>query len=352
MSSFICSLTLHQLHQASFPISFNNQLSNIFPNLKYLTLTSWTSESIIKFIIDDIQQMKLLEKLVIRELSCSLTVRHTDFIEKIFNIKNPFLTKIIFDYDCDSFDFTNYSITCIPCYNIIDLTIQLDTLMDFSILIHFIPNISRLDVTLKNSSLEKVPFNIKLPLLKEFSIWDIHCYSEFDDIESLLLIVPFIEQFSLTISTRDFNLIDGIKLHSILPVQLKQFNYTVCYYSHESIDYFNIDKIKESWSSVPIVYSIYEHDKRLFLHTLPYLSSRLIIRSSLARNISIKDESHIYSKIDQIQIYATSNIADTFPIIRQCRRVRELTLLAANQSVILNSSSGRLARKLIQTKNF
>ncbi|CAF0755697.1 unnamed protein product [Rotaria sordida] len=332
IGSSVLSLTIHPLHQASFPSSFKHQISNMFPNLKTLTLTSWTSENLLSFIIDTIHEMKYLQKLIIQELSCSSSIRNIDFIEKIFNIKNNFLTDIIFDYDCDSFDSINHFINNIICHNILSLTIQLDTLMDLSSLIHFIPNIHRLDVSFKNSSLRKVPFNITLPYLKEFSVWAIHWYSQLDDLKSLLQIVPSIEIFSLTISTRDFNLINGTKLLSILPSQLKQFNYTVCYYPYENYGYSNIDIIKKSWQSIPVRYSISDIDKRIFLHTIPYTSSRLTIRSSLAKNMPNKDMYQIYSTIDQIQVYTMMNLSDTFPIIGQCRRVRELTLLTANES--------------------
>lgn len=338
----VLSLTIHPLHQASF--SLKEQISNVCPNLKTLTLTSWRSENLLLFIMNAIPQMKYLQKLVIQELACSSTIHDRDFIEKIFNNKNPSLTNLIFDYDCDSFNLINYSVNNIISYNILYLTIQLDALTDLSSLIHFIPNIYQLDVSLKNSSLKKVPFNIKLPSLKIFSLWAMHWYSHLDGLISLLPIFPSIEQLSLAISTSDINLINGEKVLSILPCQLKQFNYTVCYYSQEDYNQLNINIIKNSWQSIPIVYSINEIDKRIFLHTLPYSSSRLIIRSSLAKNISSKDMYQMYSTVDQIQVYAMTNLSDTFSIIGQCRRVRELTLLTINEPIISSSqseSSGR-----------
>jgi hypothetical protein len=316
-------------------------MSNIFPNLKTLTLTSWTSENLLSVMIESLQQMTYLEKLVIQELSCSSIIKDGNFLEKIFNIKNNFLNKIIFDYDCDSFNLNNYLQNNFISYHIIYLTIQLDTLLDLSIVIQFIPNIYQLDVSIRNSSLKPVPFTTTLPFLKEFSIWTIHWYSHFDDLIPLLSIVPSIEKFSLTISTRDSKLINGKNLFSILPSQLKQFNYTVCYYPYENDDHFNI----KSLQSIPVIYSISEIDKRIFLHTLPYSSSRLIIRSNLAKNIPTKDIYQMYSKIDQIQVYTMTNLSDAFPMIGQCRRVRELTLLIANEPIIPDpqtTSSGRL----------
>jgi len=46
----------------------------------------------------------------------------------------------------------------------------------------------------------------------------------------------------------------------------------------------------------------------------------------------------MYSKIDQIQVYMMRNLSDIFPIIGQCRRVRELTLLTGNEPI--DTSSG------------
>jgi len=344
IGSSVISLTIHPLHQASFPSSFKQQLSNIFPNLKTLTLTSWTSENFLSIMIEGLQKMNYLEKLVIQELSCPPTIQHIDFLEKIFNIKNNFLKNIIFDYDCDSFNLNNHLKNNLISDHILYLTIQLDTLLDLSILIHFIPNIYHLDVSIKNSSLKPVIFKNTLPFLKEFSIWIIHWYSHFDDLIPLFSIVPSIEQFSLTISTRDFDLVNGKKLHSILPSQLKQFNYTVCYYPYENFDQSNIDIIQKSWQSIPVICSISENDRRIFLHTLPYSSTRLTIRSGLAKNMPTKNIYQMYSKINQIQVYTMTNLSDTFPILGQCRRVRELTLLTANESTISNSqatSSGR-----------
>ena len=68
IGSFVVSLTIHPLHHSSFPISLKQQMSNIFPNLKTLTLTSWTSENLLLLMIESIQQMNCLEKLVIQEL--------------------------------------------------------------------------------------------------------------------------------------------------------------------------------------------------------------------------------------------------------------------------------------------
>ncbi|CAF0762849.1 unnamed protein product [Adineta steineri] len=337
IGSSILSLTIHPLHQASFPSSIDQYISTIFSNLKILTLTSWKSEKLVSF-LDILQDMKYLHKLIIQELSCSILIDDRNLIEKVFNNKNSFLTNVIFDYDCDSMNLSNYSLNNIILHNINSLTIQLNTLTDFSRLIHFIPNIQQLDVSLKNSSLKTVPFDIKLLNLKIFSLWNINYYSNFDDVISLLTIVPVIEQFSLTISTRDSNLINGEKLFSIFPIRLKKFNYTVCYYLKQDHYPLDINNIINSWQSIPIVYSFSEIDERIFLHTLPYSSSRFIIRSSLAKNFPIKHMYQMYSKASQLHVYTMTNLLDMFPIIGQCRQIRELTLLATNnQSNILDS---------------
>ena len=338
IGSSVTSLTIHPLHQASFPISYKQQIFKLVPHLKTLTLTSWRSDYLVLAMMETLQEMHSLEKLIIQELSCSTTLPDIQLLEQIFSLQNKYLTNIIFDYDCDPFHLNNPSMNHSLSNHIDSLTIQLDTLNDLAILIQFIPHIHRLDVTIKNSSLESVPFPSTLPLLKELSIWSIHWYSHFIDMIPLLSIAPSLEQLSLTISTRDADLIDGEKLRSILPVHLKQFNYTVCYHRHGCFEQFNIDRLKNSWQSIPVIYSISEVDKRMFLHTLPYSSSRLMIRSSLAKSIPANDFYQMYSKVDQIQVYTMNNLSDVFPIVGQCHRVRELTLLTANEPAVLPSA--------------
>ena len=63
----IISLTIHPLHQSSFPLSFKFQLPNICPFLKHLTLTSWRSEYLLSYMMDSLRQMNCLEKLTIQE---------------------------------------------------------------------------------------------------------------------------------------------------------------------------------------------------------------------------------------------------------------------------------------------
>jgi hypothetical protein len=350
IGSSILSLTIHPLHQSSFPILFKQQLGMIVPYLKKLTLTSWRSENLLLNMFENLEQMNYLEKLVIQELSNSNAIEDRDFLKKILMIKNNFLNNIIFDYDCDSFNLNYSSKNYFLSDHLLYLTIQLDTIQDLSILIHFIPNIHQLDVTIKNSSLESASFQTSLPFLKEFSIWTIHWYSHFNDLISLFSIAPSMEQFSLTISTRDIDLINGEKLLSILPLQLKQFHYTVCCYIYENYEQFHIDRVIKSWQLIPVIYSFSENDKRIFLHTLPYSSSRLIIRSSLAKCMPMKEIYQMYSKVDQIQVYTMTNLSDVFPMLTLCRRVRELTLLITNELIISHSEttpSGKIIRFLI-----
>lgn len=343
IGSQILSLTIHPLHQSSFPGYFKSQLANLCPFLKNLTLTSWRSENLLELMLDNVKQMIYLEKLAIQELSCSSTTNDRTFLENILRIENGYLNKIIFDYDCDSFHLQDFfSLEYFHADHIRYLTIQLDSLTDLSILIHSIPEIIQLDVTIRDSSLESVSFTRILPCLKDFSLWCVHWYSHLTDLPVLLELAPSIERFSLTISTRDSDLIDGDKLRSILPSQLQQFHYSVCFHASECYEQLDLTRLLTSWQPIPIVYSICEEDKRIFLHTLPYSSSRLIIRSSLAKNIPRKDFSSMYSNINQIQVYTMKNLSDIFPILVQCRRVRELTLLTALDLTISHPTTGSI----------
>ena len=346
IGSTVVALTIHPLHQSSFPQAIQLQLSKLFSNLKTLTLTSWTSANLIQTMIDHLQEFEYLEKLVIQELTSSDDLSDWTFLKEIFTLKNRFLTNLTFDYDCDSFDLKKSVTTPCSSYNLQQLTIQLETINDFVYLTSFIPNIVHLDVSIKNSSLKCNLTFSKLLHLKRFSLWIIYWYSQYEDLIPLLAFAPLIEQIFVTISTRDLNLILGTRIHSILPTQLKQFHYTVCYNSYDDFDSNLIEQIKQSWSSLmPIRLSSNENDKRIFLHTLPYSNSRLIIRSSLAKNMPVDNLDEIYSKVDQIQVYTMTNISDIFPILKQSHRVRELTLLIPTKPTVpmANSQTIRLS---------
>lgn len=160
----------------------------------------------------------------------------------------------------------------------------------------------------------------------------------------MVKVAPWTETLSLTISTRDVKLINRETLVSVLPSHVKQLNYTVCYYSYDDSNLWNTEMIRKSWQDIPITFSISDIDRRVFLHTLPYCSSRLTIRSSLAKNISKQNRHDIYSTIDQIQIYHVMNLSDAFVTIGQCRRVRELTILATDESTTPLTSTGRSSK--------
>jgi hypothetical protein len=164
IGSSVLSLTIHPLHQAAFPLTFKGEMSNIFPNLQNLTLSSWTSEKLFSFLFEAIEGMNYLQKLVIQELSCSTSIRNMDFLEKILNINNSSLTNIIFDYDCDSFDLIDHSINLFS-HHILYLTIQLEKLLDLSFLIPFIPNIRLLALVL--IVYLKTPFRLYKKLERE-----------------------------------------------------------------------------------------------------------------------------------------------------------------------------------------
>lgn len=331
LSTSILSLTIHPLHQASFPESIRDHFSTTFPRLQTLTLSSWSIGHLSSWIGPSLEGLMHLKKLVIEELSCSPAVSESEFLDQIFQLKNPSLTNVIFDYDCDAFDPLNLSQLTVQCDYLLELTIQLGSSADFVALIRFIPNIRRLNVTFKDSSLGKVSFKNTLPHLTHFSLWAFHWYSVFHDLPPFISIAPSMTDFTLILSTRDADFLNGEKLKAILPAGLKQFHYSVCYYSSDSSPLMDFKMIQKSWNSVPIVCSISSIDRRIFLHTSPYRATRLTIRSSLAKALPPAPHSTTYSNINQISVYSLEYLSDTFPLLNQCRRVRELFLLTPNE---------------------
>ncbi|CAF3435500.1 unnamed protein product [Rotaria socialis] len=119
-------------------------------------------------------------------------------------------------------------------------------------------------------------------------------------------------------------MIDGKHVLSIVPSRVKQFNYSICYHLSDIDDDFNASIIIKSWKSIPIAYSISEHDKRIFLHTILYQPNRLSLRSLFNKNMSTDYNSQIYKKVRHLHVYDTNSLSEISGIVRHCRQILDL----------------------------
>jgi hypothetical protein len=322
----IRSLVIFELESPLFLTSFKN--NHIYYNLEKLTLVNWTDEKLILF-IDTLHGMKHFRKLVIQALDLTESIKNEDLVKKLFGTNDNQLTKVIFDHECDALSLRNddYDEECpINFPNIIQLDIELQTTKDLFQLINIVPNLEQLHITFKHSWSKILPNQQIFSHLREFSVYAMSWFSTFDDLKTLIQISPILENVSLVLVTHDYSMIDKQSVYSLLPSCIKKFDYSICYHSSDTNDTFHPIKILETWKSIPIAYSIYENDKRMFLHTVSYQPSRLSLRSLFNKKMSSELNNQIYKNVRHLHVYDTINLTETFGIIRHCRQILDLII--------------------------
>ncbi|CAF4130665.1 unnamed protein product [Rotaria sp. Silwood2] len=335
IESSIRSLVIFELESPLFFESFKN--NRIYQDLEKLTLVNWTDEKLILF-VDTLHGMKHFHKLIIQALDLTESVTNINLLRKILGANDNQLTHIVFDHECDALNITDDENCEITFPNINQLDIELQTTKDLLKLVQMIPNVEQLHLTFKRPWV-KVTVNQQIfSYLTELNVYAMSWFSTFDDLTTLIQISPTIENFSFVLVTRDYSMIDGQRLLSILSPCIKQFSYSICYHSSDKDDKFDPISIIKSWRSIPIAYSISENDKRIFLHTISYQLNRLSLRSLFNKKMSADVNSQIYSKVRHLHVYDTVALKEIAGIVRHCRQILDLivsirTLPSRNQDL-------------------
>jgi hypothetical protein len=319
----IRSLVIFELESPLFAQSFSHNY--LCPNLEKLTLVNWTDEKLILF-IDKLHGMNYFRKLIIQALDLTESIKNIILLRKLLSTNDNHLTELIFDHECDAFSLIDDEQYLIHFPNIIQLDIELRTTTDLFQLIQIVPNLEQLHITFKNSWIKISSEHQQFSYLKEFSVYAMSWFSTFDDLKTLIQISSSIENLSLVLVTHDYLMIDRKSVFSILPSSIKQFHYSICYQPSDINEEFNPNEIIQTWKSIPIDYSICENDRRIFLHTILYQSSRLSLRSLFNKRMSAPLNSQIYGKVRHLHVYNTINLIDTFGIIQHCRRILDLII--------------------------
>lgn len=323
--SVIRSLVIYELESPLFYEFFSK--NNFYPNLEKLTLVNWTDEKLLLF-LDTIHQMKSLDKLLIQALDLTESVKNIDLFKKILQCNDGRLRQVRFDHECDALSLTDDSISLLPQIypNIIQLDIELRTTTDLYQLMNIVPNVEQLRITFKHSWIKISSYEQRFTRLKDFSVYAMSWFSNFEDFKTLIQISSTIEILSLVLVTHDYSLVDRQRICSILPYSIRQFHYSICYQPSDNNDRFRPDEILQLWKDIPIAYSICEHDRRIFLHTISYQSNRLSLRALFNQKMSSTNDRCIYGKVRHLHVYDTMNLIDTFGVIRHCRQILDLII--------------------------
>lgn len=325
--SSIRSLVIFELESPLFLESFKN--NQIYECLEKLTLVNWTDAKLMLF-LNTLRGMKHFHTLVIQALDLTDLVTNINLLRTILGTNDNQLTHVLFDHECDAFNLIDEEDSVLTYPNVIQINIELQTTRDLLKLAKLIPNVVQLNTTFKRPWM-KIVFDQQLFChLTDFSVYAMSWFSTFDDLKTLTHIAPSIENLSFVLVTRDYPMIDGQRIRSILPNSVKHFNYSICYHSLDKDDDFNSTKIIASWQHVPIAYSISENDKRIFLHTISYQPSRLSLRSLFNKTMSADLNSQIYRKVRHLHVYDTISLSEICGIVRHCRQILDLIISIRN----------------------
>jgi len=249
-------------------------------------------------------------------------------LDRIFTANNNQLNSILFDDDSMVFSLEDQPHQILYS-NIQKLSVDLQTIDDLHRLFTLLPELISINVAINKDPTKPNKINEHIPIitLKQFQLQSFGPSWNLDDLESILKRIPNVEELSIAIeSNDDTRLIDGQNLFCLLStLVLKKFNYFLRFYDlSSSIDYTNI---LSTWQQFKQEFVCIKSDDKetLVLYTLPFSFSFLILPSSIAKN-----EVFIESYAPQVKILTlcgvSTNIVDTFTIIKKCDRMHSLTL--------------------------
>lgn len=330
ISSLVISNQWKGILSNLFTKYFGEKMSLTFPNLRQLTFVSF-SDTKLKLFLDNLQNLRELQEIIICHM-CRLSTDTTDpetILHKIFTSNNNQLNSVLFDDDSMVFNFQNKTNDILFYSNIQKLNIDVKTVDDLHRLLTFLPQLISINVTINEDSTVSDKSNQTDPIitLKQFYLQSFGPLWSLDDLNSVIKRLPNIEELSIAIETNDDNrLIDGQMFFSLFStLSLKKFNYFLRYYDlSPSIDYTEIVSTWEQFDQEFVCIKC-DDKKHVILYTLPFIFSFLILPSSIAKN-EVFRKSYAPQVKNLTICDVSTNIIDTFTVIKKCRRVENLNL--------------------------
>jgi hypothetical protein len=146
--------------------------------------------------------------------------------------------------------------------------------------------------------------------------------------------IPAVENLSLQISSQDDYFVNSEqKMFDILPKTIQEFNFSLRYFYHivEEIDHNALSK-----SRFPMICLIDENLQQAVLHTIPYRFPLYNISFPMAKQMSAAEN---YKNVEMFYDYNGMTLAETFPIIARCRRIKEIAIQLHDKKDDLSSGT-------------
>jgi len=314
-----------------FHFYFGHQMKDIFPNIEHLILVAFSGNELNDY-IESISDLPYLNKLTIHD-RYNVTEEYKQILfDKILSANKNRLKKIYFNRHSESLSINQ--INSIIYLNIIELSIHLERLVDLRYLFKLIPNIHQLSIVIdKQLENEIIEFDeLIMKNLIDFQMESTRRSWIFDEISSLIKQMPFLKSLSLDLFSRDFYLLDGQQILSILSINtLQHFNYEIKYTADEYLE--SLDNIISSWSSTPypVCCLVEDSQTHMILHTIPHEFSYLEISSLFFKNMKKINYDKRYAK-KELLLFNISTLSEAFIAIKNCTKVKDIELQMKDES--------------------
>lgn len=326
--SFVLNLNWQTIMSSKgYAVLFKTQMSIIFPQLKSLTLKSFTTEDFMSY-INNIEDHAHIVKLDIQSLAGD---SQDTLLGKILAANSRRLTSVTFDQNADPFSIANEDeLVFYP--NIQELTINLTQARILPYLLKLVPNIRRLHVNFKELSMSPKMNNAWInisPLLHlvDFQLRSIELFWTFDEITDVLRLMPSLQRLKLDLRTQDKYLIQEETLFSILPSSLEKIYFFIRYYYSESN--FEMNTLSTSWSTnCPINCMLENIRDRILLHTVPMGLNSIILSAAMGKHMLSGWK--YAQQVKDLWIHDASSFNQILLILQHFRHIRSLKIYLEN----------------------
>ena len=307
---------------------YDSPMSFTFPQLRRITLESFSGEQLSSF-IDLIQDFSHLVELNIRSLKEPI---EETLLTKVFAANNGRLNSVTFDEGSVFLEVPAIHET-IAYLNIQELTIKIKQGEMLPHLFALVPHAHRLNVNIEESwdgwNFGEA-FVTQPPLihLTNFHLCTVNPCN-LDELDTVLRQMPSLQILTLDLSTRDERLIQHEHFVKILPPSLKQIHFLIHYYFHEPV--FEVKSLVASWAAfLPISCLLDETNECVLMFTTSVTPRYLTLPATIGKQIHSGCE--YTQRVQNLFVHSSTSLVDMFVTVQHFHHLQKLCINMKNMS--------------------
>lgn len=290
---------------------FSRCFSSVFPHLEKLRLVCFTADEFDEFAksLNGFSSLKSIE-------ICDLLTEQTNLFGTLVNSNEQRWTSIVLK--------TSYVHPPIElCKNLQYLTLSMKTVDNLARLLPFLPEIRHLNVTIDEISMAGINLDHIEPLINLQS-FTLRCFNHFwlvQEVKTLLRCFPAIRLFSIQISSHDEGFFHSESpIFDKIPSTINEMNLTLRYFYTE-LEEINFQLIHRS--RFPMICVVDDQLEQAVIHTIPYRFPLLNLSPPMVKTMSNELR---YQEVDMFYDYHGMSLAEAFPIVNRCPRIKEIAI--------------------------